>query len=864
MYFYTFIQGQKDGMTRKIAFLVLLFVGVVFGMKSQNTILKGLVTDSITGELLPYVSLQLDGTTTGTITDDYGEFYLSTPAKSNKLVVSYLGYATKEVPITSGRNNQLKIELVPEGITLSEIVIKPGKERYSKRENPAVIFVRNVIASRESNDPRNQPYFTYDQYEKMVFAMNDFEPKPKSDSTKTGRFDFLVEFVDTLNTGRAILPVSEKERYETVFFRKDPKSEKRLVHAHQSAGIDEIFSRDGVHQVLAEVFREVNIFQNDIPLFLNRFVSPLSTQGPNFYKYYLLDTLTVDNRQVVDLGFVPFNSETWGFTGHLYVTLDSTFFVEKAVLNVPRNINLNFVDNMTIEQTFIRTEDGTRLMTKDDIQVGFKLSSKSKGMYSRRLNSYTNHRFDVPEDLTIFDKNQPVITEDEAMYKDEKFWAEVRPEEAQRRNPNTVERLMARLRSVPLFYVTEKVVSILVSGYIQTNEDKTKSKFEFGPMNTLISANAIEGARLRVGGTTTVNFSNRFFLDGFVAYGTTDRKFKYDLIAEYSFIDKKDYRKEFPVHSLRFEYLYDMNQIGQQYAFTNKDNVFLIWKWRKDDRATYLRKAEMTYSNEHYNGFSFYGLLRNYKEYATSYSEFNRIEADGSIRPVADYMMSELEIRLRYAPNEKFYQSRNYRYPITLDAPVFTLSHSAAAKNFLGSSYDYHRTELGIQKRFWFSAYGYLDGYIKGGKVWNQVPYPLLIVPNTNISYVLQVETYTNMNPMEFLMDQYASWDLTYFMNGALLNRIPLIKKLKWREVLSFRGVYGSLSDKNNPLNGGKGTYLFPEGSYPIGKDPYMEYSVGLENIFKFIRIDYVRRLSYLDNPDIHKNGFRFMMKLTF
>lgn len=383
-------------------------------------------------------------------------------------------------------------------------------------------------------------------------------------------------------------------------------------------------------------------------------------------------------------------------------------------------------------------------------------------------------------------------------------------------------------------------------------------------MNTSISANAIEGARLRVGGTTTVNFSNRFFLDGFVAYGTTDRKFKYDLIAEYSFIDKKDYRKEFPVHSLRFEYLYDMNQIGQQYAFTNKDNVFLIWKWRKDDRATYLRKAEMTYSNEHYNGFSFYGLLRNYKEYATSYSEFNRIEADGSIRPVADYTMSELEIRLRYAPNEKFYQSRNYRYPITLDAPVFTLSHSAAAKNFLGSSYDYHRTELGIQKRFWFSAYGYLDGYIKGGKVWNQVPYPLLIVPNTNISYALQPETYTNMNPMEFLMDQYASWDLTYFMNGALLNRIPLIKKLKWREVLSFRGVYGSLSDKNNPMNGGKGTYLFPEGSFPMGKDPYMEYSVGLENIFKFIRIDYVRRLSYLDNPDVHKNGFRFMMKLTF
>lgn len=845
--------------------LLFLFILIAWTAGSQNTTIKGLVTDSITGEPLPFVAVLLEGTTNGTVTDDDGNFSFTTTG-GGTLLVSYLGYTEKKVPVTRGRVNNLKIELVPTTINLSEVIIKPGKERYSKRENPAVIFVRNIISSRESNNPRNHPYFTYDQYERMVFAMNDFEPKVREEGEKAGRFDFLAEFVDTLDMGRTILPVSEKERFEHVYYRKDPRAEKRVVEATKSAGVDEIFSRDGIAQLLGEVFREVDIFKNDIPLFLNRFVSPLSTMGPDFYKYYLLDTLEMNGQQVVDLGFVPFNSESWGFTGHLYVILDSTFFVQRAVLNVPRDINLNFVSSMTIEQTFLRTEDGTRLMTKDDIQVDFKLSPKSKGMYSRRLNAYSNHSFDPPENMDVFQQSAPVATRDDAGRKNEEYWDSIRPELAQKRNPNTVEKLMDRLRAVPVFYVTEKIVSILVSGYIQTDKVKEKSKFEFGPMNTTVSYNAIEGARFRVGGTTTVHFSNRFFMDGFLAYGTKDEKLKYDVLVEYSFIDKKDYRKEFPVHSIRAQYTYDINQIGQQYAFTNKDNVFLAWKRQKDDQATYLRKMELAYTHEMHSGFSYYANLRHYKEYATVYTPFNEIINDRfETRWLDDYKISELEVKLRYAPNEKFYQSRNYRYPITLDAPVFTLSHTIAAKGFLGTSYDYNRTEFGIQKRFWLSAFGYMDIYAKAGKVWNRVPYALLIIPNANLSYSIQPESYTNMNAMEFLNDEYVSWDWTYNINGALFNRIPLVKKLKWREVVSFRGMFGNLTDKNNPyLPGAEGLYAFPEATHLMGKDPYMEYGLGIENIFKFLRLDYVCRLTYLDNPGIQKHGVRFMMRLTF
>mgnify|MGYP001255187267 FL=1 len=851
-------------MGKKIVFLLISLFSVWIA-NGQNTIIRGVVTDSITGEGLPYVSLIFKGTTIGTATDGDGNFSFSALTDVKNLEVSYLGYDTKEVKVIPGKTNNLKIKLAPNGITLNEVVVKPKKEKYSKKENPAVKFVKQVIASRESNDPRNHDYFQYDQYEKMVFAMNDYHPKPKKNG-KPGKFDFLIDFVDTLDVGTTILPVSEKEKVESVYYRKEPKAEKRIVKGNKSSGVDEIFSRDGIQQFLNEVFREVDIFKNDIPLFLQRFVSPLSTIGPNYYKYYLLDTLNVNGQECVDLGFVPFNSETFGFTGHLFVTLDSTFFVQKAILNVPKDINLNFVSGMTIEQTFKRTPDSTRIITKDDINVNFKLSEKSKGMYARRLNIYSNHSFDEPdaEQVFVFKESAPVITLKDAYQQSEDFWISNRPEEAIKKNPNSVEKLMAKFRSVPIFYITEKVVSVLVSGYIPTNKDPLKSKFEFGPMNTAISGNAIEGARFRVGGTTTTAFSKNLFFDGYMAYGTKDEKLKYDALVEYSFNDRKEYRKEFPLNSIRLEYMYDINQLGQQYMYASKDNMFLAWKRQKDPRATYLRQAELTYYHEHYNGLAYGAVIRNRREYATEYAVFDRIGPDGTISPVKSYDMTELELKFRYAKDEKFYQTRNLRYPITFDALIFNFSHVMAKKDLLGSSYDYHRTDIGIQKRFWFSAFGYIDLITKAGKVWNKVPYPLLILPNANLSYTIQPESYTNMNAMEFISDEYASWDLTYYMNGNLLNRLPLVKKLKWREVFCFRGLWGHLTDKNNPMNGGDGLYLFPDGSYTLGKAPYMEASVGIENIFKFLRLDYVWRLNYRDHPGIQTKGVRFMMRMSF
>lgn len=838
----------------------------IFAATAQETVLKGTVTDSFTGAPLPFASVVVGSGKTGTVTDTDGKFTLTTQSTDGYVTASFLGYEDKRALFLPGQTNNLNIRLTPTGVRLDEVTVKPRRERYSRRNNPAVELVRKLIERRDEGDPHNMSYFSYDRYEHIVLSKIDVKTR-KQKSGKTGKFDFISELVDTLETGEPILPLSEKERVEAVYYRKSPKTERKVVRGYRSLGIEnEIFTDNGTHQFLDEVFREVDIFQNNIPLFLQRFVSPLASFAPNYYKYYLLDTLTVDGYECIDLGFVPFNSETFGFTGHIYVRCDSTLFIQRVKLGVPKDINLNFVSSLTIEQSFKQLPSGTRILLTDEISVRLKLFENTKGFLAQRTNVYSNHTFNKPpvETAKVFDYGGETITLDDAAIQTEDFWIKHRPWGDAPPTGSSVAELMGRLDSVPVFRITKKVLTILVSGYVGLHDDPTKNLFEFGPMNSTINNNTLEGARFRVGGATTPSLSRHLFLEGYGAYGTKDGKFKYDVMAEYSFNPRKTYLREFPRHSLRVEYMYDVNKLGQQYMYTSKDNMMLMIRRKKDSQITYMRKAELAYLREHLNGISYSATLRNTREYSTWLTPFRRIGADGNVGLVDKYQLSEIELSFRYAHKEKFYQTHNNRIPITFDAFIFNISHRMAKKGWLGSSYDYQRTELGMQKRFWFSAFGYLDAIVKAGKVWNSVPFPLLPLPNANLTYTIQPETYTNMNALEFISDEYVSWDLTYYMNGNLLNRLPLIKKLQWREVFCFRGLLGHLSSRNDPSTLREGLYVLPDGSRTFGNTPYMEASVGIENIFKFLRIDYVWRLTYLNSPDIQKHGVRCTMALSF
>lgn len=851
-------------MLRRFRSYLLLFIMVecLFSLSafSQGAIVSGLIRDSLTKETLPYVSVYFKGTVDGNVSDKNGKFNIHTNSNSRTVVASMVGYKDKQVKLKNTQSPQtITIDLAPDSYDLNEVVVKPKKEKYSKKNNPAVDFVSEMIKNKSLSDPKNHDYFSFEHYEKMSYALDDFT-KERNAPLENTKFKFLFDYVDTSTiTGKPILVVSFKETLEDVYYRKAPKSEKKIVKAVKRDGIDELLPQESVQTMLEEVFQEVNIFDDEIPLLSNRFVSPLSTRGPSYYKYYLLDTVSVDGGKYVNLGFVPFNSESFGFTGILSVSLDSTRFVRMAKLNVPKDINLNYVQGMSIEQEFSRLEDGSRLRLRDDIAVEFNMVEQTQGVFARRVNVYRNHSIEKP-DSSIFEQKANVVQLDDAFSKSDAYWQANRLDSLEG-NEGNIKVLMGDLRDVPLYHYTELFLRVVFSGYLPLESEH--SRFDFGPVNTTISKNRLEGIRLRLGGMTTAYLNRNWFFSGFAAYGFDDQKLKCRGQVEYSFLPKKEYPNEFPIHSVKATYEYDTDELAQNYT-TNKDNFFLSAKRSGDELITYQRKIELDYKREFYNNFSYDFISRYKKEYATWLVPFVRVSED-SERNIDDYTMSEFKLTLRYAPKEKFYQTRQNRYPINFDYPTYTVSHSICQKGVLGSDYSSNITELSYEKRFWLSIFGYADVGLKAAKQWNPVPFHMLLIPNVNMSYFLQSDAYSLMNTMEFINDQYASWDVTYYMNGFVLNRIPLIQKLKLREVFSFRGLYGTLSEKNDPLkNKEDGLFKFPEQTYRLGEKPYMEVDAGLENIFKMLRVDYVWRLSYRNHPNIDHSGIRLKFHITF
>ena len=845
-----------------IYFLFLFIVGAFGKVSAQYTIqVEGYVKDSETGEPIPYASVVIRGTTIGTSTSENGYYSLNSRSDSSTIAVSFVGYETFYAPLKKGKN-KLDVNLEATSYDLDEVVVRRRRERYSRRDNLAVEFVRKVIERRDLNSPKDKDYFSYDAYEQRTFAYDDFDVEKARQNWVYKQVDFIFDYVDSTSVrGRTILPLYNEEIIEDYFFRKSPKAERKIVKAYKRAGLIEIISEDGIKQFIDEAFQDVDIFQDNVPLCLNRFVSPLSSIGPTYYKYYILDTVVVEGEKCLDLGFAPFNTESFGFVGHLYVTLDSTYFVKKVEVNVPRDINLNFIREMSISQDYMRREDGTRILTKNDIVMIFGITKNSKGSYARRIALYRNHSFEKPADMAVFDEKAPVMESEGARRQTEDYWNQAR-EGSDEIQKTSVEKMMAQLREVPVFYWSEKTINALVNGYIQTSE--TDSKFEFGPVNTFISGNSLEGLRLRSGGGTTVNLSRQLFFDGYMAYGFKDNKLKGNAIMEYSLNKKRAFRKEYPFNYVRAEYKYDINQIGQHYLYTNADNMFMMIKRRENNLITYMQKGELSYYHENFKGLGYSVMLRHLTEWATPDVPFSLIRSDGTTVPDDHYTSAQLELFLRWAPNEKFYQSRNYRYPITLDAPIITLTHTMAKKGILGTDHNYNRTEMGVRKRFWLSPLGYVDIYGQAGQVWDRVPYPMLMIPNANLSYSIEAETFPLMDPMEFINDRFVSWEMTYYMNGWLFNRLPLIKKLQLREVVTFRGWYGDLTDKNNPTINGEGLYRLPENTYMMGEKPYMEFGIGVENVFKLLRFDYIWRLSYKDHEKVPNSGLRMKMVFSF
>ena len=850
------------------SFLLFLLLGCCISVSAQN--IQGVVTDSLTNEPIPYLSVFYEGKGVGSITDNDGNYKVETRKGWNKLTFSAVGYVTKVVNIIPGVTKNLNVRMRPDDIMLDEVVVKPKREKYSRKNNPAVELMKKVIAHKKNNKLSENDYYQYNKYQKITMSLNDVTPE-MLEKGMYKKMPFLKDQIELCEeTNNFILPISVDETASQKIYRKHPKSEKTIIKGMSSTGVNELFATgDMLSTVLKDVFTDVNIYDNDIRLLQYPFISPISSSDAiSFYKFYIMDTTFVDKDKCFHLTFVPNNSQDFGFTGHLYVLADSSYTVKKCTMNLPKKSGVNFVDNMDIIQEFEQLPNGEWVLKTDDMIVEMTLMKIMQGFQIRRTTRYSDYAFDeLPQQL--FKRKGAEIKEADAMMRGDDFWNQYRPVPLTQ-TESSMDMLVKRLEQMPGFKYVIFVLKAFIENFVETGTKEHPSKVDIGPVNTMISNNYIDGLRLRMSAQTTANLNPHLFFKGYYAYGFKDHRSKYMGEVEYSFNKKEYLPREFPKNSITFSYQYDVMSPTDKFLKTDKDNVFVSFKTSTVDQMSYVRNIALKYENETQFGLKTTVEVKHSTDEPTGGLAY--ITNDDQKTLVPEIQTMEASLAFRYAPGETFVNTKQRRIPVSFDAPVFTLSHTAGFKGVLGGEYNYNLTEIGLYKRFWFSSWGKIDMFVKGGAQWNKVPFPLLIMPAANLSYILQRETFNLINNMEFLNDRYASLDVSWDLNGKIFNRIPLLKKLKWREAIGFKMLYGHLTDKNNPMKhpGDSELFLFPtRDGRPTSfvmdpKTPYMECSVGIHNIFKILHIDYVRRLNYLDHPDANKWGVRFMVMMTF
>ena len=850
------------------SFLLFLLLGCCISVSAQN--IQGVVTDSLTNDPIPYLSVFYEGKGVGSITDNDGHYKVETRKGWNKLTFSAVGYVTKVVNIIPGVTKNLNVRMRPDDIMLDEVVVKPKREKYSRKNNPAVELMKKVIAHKNNNKLSENDYYQYNKYQKITMSLNDVTPE-MLEKGMYKKMPFLKDQIELCEeTNKFILPISVDETASQKIYRKHPKSEKTIIKGMSSTGVNELFATgDMLSTVLKDVFTDVNIYDNDIRLLQYPFISPISSSDAiSFYKFYIMDTTFVDKDKCFHLTFVPNNSQDFGFTGHLYVLADSSYTVKKCTMNLPKKSGVNFVDNMDIIQEFEQLPNGEWVLKTDDMIVEMTLMKIMQGFQIRRTTRYSDYAFDeLPQQL--FKRKGAEIKEADAMMRGDDFWNQYRPVPLTQ-TESSMDMLVKRLEQMPGFKYVIFVLKAFIENFVETGTKDNPSKVDIGPVNTMISNNYIDGLRLRMSAQTTANLNPHLFFKGYYAYGFKDHRSKYMGEVEYSFNKKEYLPREFPKNSITFSYQYDVMSPTDKFLKTDKDNVFVSFKTSTVDQMSYVRNIALKYENETQFGLKTTVEVKHSTDEPTGGLAY--ITNDDQKTLVPEIQTMEASLAFRYAPGETFVNTKQRRIPVSFDAPVFTLSHTTGFKGVLGGEYNFNLTEVGLYKRFWFSSWGKIDMFVKGGAQWNKVPFPLLIMPAANLSYILQRETFNLINNMEFLNDRYASLDVSWDLNGKIFNRIPLLKKLKWREAIGFKMLYGHLTDKNNPMKhpGNSELFLFPtRDGRPTSfvmdpKTPYMECSVGIHNIFKILHIDYVRRLNYLDHPDANKWGVRFMVMMTF
>lgn len=837
---------------------VLLLMMLFLPMQAQK-IINGRVVDEATGEGIGFASVQYKGMNLVAITDPQGRFVIRL-LKGKRLTISVLGYKTRTIDV-SDDSEKLFISLRQDAKALKEVTVKKKRTRYSRKNNPAVELMKRVIANKKQTDLALRDYYQYHKYQKLTLALNDVNPALLA-NPKLSKFPWLLNQVETNElTGKLILPLSVDETVTQRVYRRTPHDEKNIIRGQRSSGINDFFQTGEIlNTVTKDVFTDINIYDDQVRILQHPFTSPISDGAISFYRFYIEDTLTVGRDSCIHLHFLPNNQQDFGFRGDLYVLKDSSCQVKRCELILPNQTDVNFVENMKLVQEFTQLPTGEWVLSVDDMiveMVLFDFMQKGVAIKTTRLSDYA---FDeIPKQL--FRGKAKTAVDPNAEMQDDAFWQEYRKVELTK-SEGSMGDFLNGMQAEGGFKYVMAALKILVENYIETSK---KSKVDIGPVTSFLSNNFIDGLRTRFGGQTTANLSRHLFWKGYIARGWKSKNTYYSGEMTWSLNKKKYMPDEFPKRNISFLSTYDVMSPSDKFLSTDKDNVFTSWKWAKVDKMMFYRRQKLTFEREEEWGLRSLFSIKTEQNEAAGNMQFVPLSSTESVK----FRTTELRAEIEYSPGALYVNSKMRRHKVNREAPIITVSHTTGVEGLLGGDYTYNYTEASIFKRFWFGSWGRIDLYTRAGVQWNQVPFPLLCMPASNLSYFSHKHMFNLINSMEFMNDRFVSVDFNWDMQGKIFNRIPLIRRLHWREYVGAKMLWGALSDKNNSYlesNAGSRVLMaFPEQTRLMNPDvPYWEISLGIRSIFRFFQVEYVRRMNYNDNRFGPKNSVRLGFTLMF
>lgn len=814
---------------------LITFLLLTLSVFSQKTKVSGYVLDAVTGDTLPFVNIYFKDTKIGTSSNLQGKYLLESYYASDTLVASFVGYLTFKTKIIKDKDQVIDILLSPTTEALPELIVLPSDE------NPAHPILRKVIRNKEINNREKLESYEYEVYNKIELDLNNItEEFTKSKAFK--KFDFIFENIDSTSE-KTYLPMFMSESLSDFFYRRQPKEEKEYIKATKVSGVE----NESISQFTGDMYQKVNIYENFLPVFGKNFVSPISDRGLNYYKYYLIDSIYIDKYWCYEMQFIPKRKGELTVNGTMWIN-DTTYAIKYVEGHISKDANINFVNELTVTQTFEQVQDEVWMLTKDELLVDFQITEGAMGFYGRKHTSYKNFVINKPRDDEFYKGVENIYVAEDAQEKSDDFWNGSRHDTLSE-NQEGIYQMIDTLENLPIVKSYIDVIQTLSTGY------KIIGPVELGPIYSIYSRNVVEGNRFRFGLRTSNDFSKMIELSGYGAYGTVDKEFKYGLGTRF-FITKK------PRRLVQLIYKHDVEQVGVSSNAYNNTNIITALRRNPYNKLVFNTEYRGTYSREWFPGFSSEVLVRNSNFNPIGITTFNQINSDGSISPQSSLTATEVAFNTRFAFNEEFISGEFERISLGTKYPVLSATYTYGIPNVLGSQYEYHKARFAYNHKVSMGIFGTFKYGFELGKVFGKAPYPLLEVHNGNETWNYNETAFNMMNILEFVSDEYISFIAHQHFDGLFLNKIPLLRKLKWREVVTLTGVYGRLSNENLAV------MELPSFTSTLKDKPYLEMAAGIENIFKFLRIDVLWRMTYLDNEydgiKVNQIGVRGKLQFDF